>query len=188
MKESSTRAFPNGLIPSPLARHVKIFTHWTSGRWRGVSKESWTDIDNLSYMLDHQVGTSWPAWGCGRLSWQLLVPPPEERIVKNVTKWNTIPGLLVVHMKMRKRNKRLTLVYLVPTISIGWKVNFSLLSTWKSVKGHPSIQETSSTAKKDLRVFLALFARSSPQDKERKQWIFRSDILIQDFDPPPTHM
>ena len=31
MKESSTRAFPNGLIPSPLARHVKIFTHWISG-------------------------------------------------------------------------------------------------------------------------------------------------------------
>ena len=136
MKESSTRAFPNGLIPSPLARHVKIFTHWTSGGWRGVSKQSWMDIDNLSYMLDHQVGTSWPAWGCGRLSWQLLVPPPEERIVKNVT--NEIQW---------KRNKRLTLVYLVPTISIGWKVNFSLLSTWKSVKGHPSIQETSSTAK-----------------------------------------
>ena len=154
MKESSTRAFPNGLIPSPLARHVKIFTHWTSGGWRGVSKESWMDIDNLSYMLDHQVGTSWPAWGCGRLSWQLLVPPPEERIVKNVTKWNTIPGLLVVHMKMRKRNKRLTLVYLVPTISIGWKVNFSLLSTWKSVKGHPIIQETSSTAKRTWEYFL----------------------------------
>ena len=31
MKESSTRAFPNGLIPSPLARHVKILTHWISG-------------------------------------------------------------------------------------------------------------------------------------------------------------
>ena len=31
MNESSTRAFPNGLIPSPLARHVKIFTHWISG-------------------------------------------------------------------------------------------------------------------------------------------------------------
>ena len=55
MKESSTRAFPNGLIPSPLARHVKIFTHWTSGGWRGVSKQSWMDIDNLSYV---HVGSS----------------------------------------------------------------------------------------------------------------------------------
>ena len=43
-------------------------------------------------------------------------------------------------------------------------------------------------SKKDLRVYLGLFARSSPQDKEREQWIFRSDILIQDFDPQPTHI
>ena len=30
MKQSSTKAFPNGLIPSPFARQVKIFTHWIS--------------------------------------------------------------------------------------------------------------------------------------------------------------
>ena len=31
MKQSSTKAFPKGLIPSPFARQVKIFTHWMSG-------------------------------------------------------------------------------------------------------------------------------------------------------------
>ena len=186
MKESSTRAFPNGLIPSPLARHVKIFTHWTSGGRRSVSKESWMDIDNLSYMLDHQVGTSWPAWGCGRLSWQLLVPPPEERIVKNVTKWNTIPGLLVVHMKMRKRNKRLTLVYLVPTISIGWKVNFSLLSTWKSVKGHPSIQETSSTAKRTWEYFLDNLQEAHLRIKNANSEFFGQTFWFRTLTPNPS--
>ena len=34
MKQSSTKAFPNGLIPSPFARQVKIFTHWISD-WCG---------------------------------------------------------------------------------------------------------------------------------------------------------
>ena len=32
MKQSSTRAFPNGLIPSPFARQVNIFTHWISDK------------------------------------------------------------------------------------------------------------------------------------------------------------
>ena len=152
MKESSTRAFPNGLIPSPLARHVKIFTHWISGEvWK--KKVGWTLTISLTCWIirlvrvdQHETVECWVG-NCYSL-----------HLRKELWKmWqNEIQFLafLLSTRKCEKRNKRLTLVYLVPTISIGWKVNFSLLSTWKSVKGHPSIQETRSTAKRTWEYFL----------------------------------
>ena len=158
MKESSTRAFPNGLIPSPLARHVKIFTHWTSGGWRGVSKKSkikvgWTLTISLTCWIIRLVGVDQheavEGWVGNCYSLHL-----RKELWKMWQNEIQFLAFLLSTWKYEKRNKRLTLVYLVPTISIGWKVNFSLLSTWKSVKGHPSIQETSSTAKRTWEYFL----------------------------------
>ena len=157
MKESSTRAFPNGLIPSPLARHVKIFTHWTSGGWRGVSKESWMDIDNLSYV--HVGSSGWYELTSMRL-WkaELAIVSPStwgkncEKCDK--IKYNSWPSCCP-HENAKKKQKTDPGVF--------GAHNFYWVEGELLIVVHLEISQRSSKhsrnkfdSKKDLRVFLGL--------------------------------
>ena len=150
-------------------------------------KVGWTLTISLMYMLDHQVGRSWSAWDCGRLSWQLLFPPPEEKIVKNVTKSSTI---LVVHMKMRKEKQK-TDPGVLGAHNFYWVEGELLIVVHLEISQRSSKHSRNKfNSKKDLRVYLGLLCylqEAHLRTKNENSKFFGQTFWFRTLTPnPPT--